>query len=58
MAAVKVELETGNVSNATIRLAEFTRKNPMMSGFVGEGSYAWRRIDWELFHKMISNGKK
>jgi hypothetical protein len=58
MAAVKVKLETGNVSNATVRFADFTRQNPMMSGLLGEGSHAWRRIDWQLFDKLISSEKR
>lgn len=57
LAAVKVELETGNVSNATVRFVDLARKNPVMPGVPGESYHVWRKIDWQLFHKLISMEK-
>src|ERR1039458_563635 len=52
-AAAKVELQTGNVSNATVSFATLTRENPTMLVLPREGDFLWRKIDWELFRKSM-----
>jgi hypothetical protein len=53
-AAAMTELHTGNVSNATVRLAVLKRKNPSMISLPREGESLWNRIDWKLFHELTS----
>jgi hypothetical protein len=51
------ELQTGSISNGTIRMADLARQNPVMLYLPHEGDYAWRKIDWQLYYKSISTGK-
>ena len=54
-----IELETGSVSNATVQFADFTRKNPTMGSFFPKEENAyWSKMDWQLFHKLISGEKR
>lgn len=58
LTAANVELEIGNVSNATVRLADLTRKNPTMYFLPQEGWDVWKKVDWPLFRKLISSEKR
>ena len=57
LAGAITELHTGNVSNATVRLVDFTRKNPTMKLLPKEGLTLWKKIDWQLFHKLAPSEK-
>jgi tetratricopeptide (TPR) repeat protein len=50
-AAAKAQLETGDITNATIQLANIYTNYPTMiaRGFVQEGFPVWRKVDWQLF---------
>ena len=53
-----VELHNGSVSNATVRFAELTKKQPSMVPFLpAENFSGWNKIDWQLFHKLTSSEK-
>ena len=56
-AGAMTELKTGSISNATVRIADLAKQNPIMSYLPQEGFYAWRSIDWQLFHKLTSTEK-
>lgn len=57
LAAVKAELGSGNISNATVQLAFFATNFPTFSMLPKEGMHAWRKIDWELFNKLTRTEK-
>ena len=57
-ASAFVELQNGSVSNATVKFADLTKKQPTMYPFLPEESMSgWSKIDWQLFHKLISTEK-
>jgi hypothetical protein len=54
------ELQTGSVSNATVQFVNLTKDDPTMSVLLQEGNPRnsfWRKIDWQLFHKLTSTQK-
>jgi hypothetical protein len=55
-AAVKSELETGNITNATLQLVNVYTNYPTMlaRGFVREGFPIWRKVDWQLFNEKTA----
>lgn len=53
-----VELYTGSVSNATVQFANLTKKQPTMILLPDESASGWNKIDWALFHKLVSPEKK
>jgi len=56
-ASAMADLETGSVSNATVKFANLTKSNPMMIILPHEGDSFWRRLDWPLFYKLTSAEK-
>lgn len=57
-ASAFAELQNGNVSNATVRFADLTKKQPTMALFLPVENYsAWNKLDWQLFHKLTSSEK-
>ncbi|PYJ97367.1 MAG: hypothetical protein DME23_15835, partial [Verrucomicrobia bacterium] len=56
-ATAKSELESGSISNATLRLAGIRTNFPIMSPFLKEGSPVWRKVDWPLFNKLTVTTK-
>ncbi len=54
-ASAMSDLHAGSVSNATVRFAALTRKNPTMTVLPKEGVFFWRKIDWQLFHARLSS---
>ena len=58
-AKAKLELETGNVTNATVQFVDLTKENPTMEPYLPtEGVRFWRKMDWPLFHKLLSSEKR
>ncbi len=53
-----LELYTGSVSNGTVQFANLTKTQPTMIPLPDEGASAWNKIDWALFHKLLSPEKK
>jgi len=53
-ASAITDLHTGNTSNATVRLADLTRKCPTMFILPKKGAFLWRKIDWQLFDSLTS----
>jgi hypothetical protein len=53
-----IELHIGNNSNATVQFTEIATANPAMLYLPIEGAPVWKRIDWNLFHKLTSAEKK
>jgi hypothetical protein len=53
-AAAKAELETGNVSNATVQFGKLTRDNPTILMIPQEGNDLFKKIDWKLFREVTS----
>lgn len=53
-----VELHMGSVSNATVQFANLTKKQPTMIPLPNEDASAWKKIDWTLFHKLVSSEKQ
>ena len=51
------ELNTGSVSNATVQFVNLTKNDPSMKPLPVEGPFGWRKIDWQLFHKLTSTEK-
>lgn len=51
------ELETGNISNATVKFVDLTKKNPTMPIVLREGTFFWRKLDWPLYHKLAASEK-
>ena len=47
------DLQTGNASNATVRFVDLTKKHPTMLALPREDSPFWKKIDWQLFNKVI-----
>ena len=56
-ASAFVELETGSVSNATVRFADLKKKQPMMIPLPTQEANGWNKIDWALFNRLISSDK-
>ena len=57
-ANAKAELETGNVSNATVHFFSLTTNSPSMAALPNQGSHVFRNIDWELFNKLKATEKR
>jgi len=55
-ANAKAELESGSVSNATIRFFSISTNFPAMSELPNRNSHVYRKIDWKLFDEL--NGAK
>ncbi|MSU57356.1 MAG: hypothetical protein EXS35_04100 [Pedosphaera sp.] len=51
-AAAKTELEIGDVSNATVRLAFITTNFPTMGNRPQPGFDIWKKVDWQLFDRL------
>ena len=51
-ATAKAELETGNISNATVRFFIITTNFPGMNYLPHKGSHVFRNVDWRLFDKL------
>ena len=56
-AAAKAELESGNVSNATVHFFNITANFPFMEGLPVQGNDVFKNIDWELFNKLKATEK-
>lgn len=56
-ATALLELETGSVSNATVRFADLAKKQPTMIPLPQQKTGGWNKIDWPLFNKLISSDK-
>ena len=59
LASAKAELETGNVTNATLQLANLYTNYPTMLAkrFIQEGFPVWRKVNWELFKQSTGQTK-
>jgi hypothetical protein len=56
-ASAWIELQTGSVSNATVRFVELTKKQPTVTIFLpNESLNGWGKIDWQIFHKLMASG--
>jgi tetratricopeptide (TPR) repeat protein len=51
-AEAKTELETGNVSNATVKMVNLATNYPPTLFYPMEGSHIWRKADWRMFREM------
>jgi hypothetical protein len=56
-AAAKAELETGNISNATVHLAAISTNFPTMDDLPKQGYDVWKKINWQLFNKLTTTTK-
>jgi hypothetical protein len=56
-ASAITELQTGSASNATVQFVNLTKNDPTMTILPKEGVLRWRKIDWQLFHKLTSTEK-
>jgi hypothetical protein len=56
-AAAKAELESGNVSNATVQFAFLAKNIPAMFFLPKQESQFWRKTDWDLFNKLVKTEK-
>jgi hypothetical protein len=55
-ALAKAELETGNISNATVHLAAISTNFPtMLNALPKQGYDVWKKVDWQLFNKLTTN---
>ncbi|HEU5123329.1 MAG TPA: hypothetical protein VFW05_04610 [Verrucomicrobiae bacterium] len=52
-----VELQNGNVSNATVKFADLTKKHPTLIALPKRRYGVWSKIDWNLYDKLISADK-
>lgn len=53
-----LELHTGSVSNATVQFADLKKNQSTMVLLPVEGASLWNKIDWTLFHKLVSSGQQ
>jgi hypothetical protein len=51
------ELETGNISNATVHLAAISTNFPTMDALPKQGYDVWKKINWQLFNKLTTTTK-
>lgn len=55
--AAFAELQNGSVSNATVKFADLTKKQPTMIPLPTQEVNGWAKIDWPLYKKLICSDK-
>ena len=56
-AAAKAEIESGNISNGTVRFFSIATNFPTMGGGLpNQTSHIYRNIDWQLFNRLRATG--